>query len=64
MGHGKCTFKEADVKRAVKAVAAAGQPVQGVRFDKDGFTVMIGEPVKANGTTDAKNEWDEDDDGA
>jgi hypothetical protein len=47
MGHGPCTFKEADVKRAVKAVAAAGQPVQGVRFYKDGgFMVVTGEQVK------------------
>jgi hypothetical protein len=43
MGHGPAAFKETDVKRAVKAVTDAGQPIAGVRFHRDGgFTVMIG----------------------
>jgi hypothetical protein len=56
MGHGPCPFREADVRRAVKAIAATGQPIAGVRFERDGgFTVLIGKSsdvVKAN-------PWDE-----
>jgi hypothetical protein len=56
MGHGPAAFKETDVKRAVKAITEAGQPVAGVRFNKDGgFTVVIGKP----GETLATNVWDQ-----
>jgi hypothetical protein len=46
MGHGPAAFKEADVKRAVKAIAEAiGQLPDSVCFPPDGgFTVMIGKP--------------------
>jgi Mrp family chromosome partitioning ATPase len=44
MGNGPCAFKEADVRRAVKALRAAGVDVAGVRFNKDGFTVITGKP--------------------
>ena len=62
MGRGSCAFKEADVKRAVRAVKAAGQPIKGVRFTKEGgFTVIIGDP-NANDKTDHEddtpNTWD------
>jgi hypothetical protein len=62
MGRGPCAWKETDVRRAVKAVAATGQPVKGVRFDKDGFTVLTGEPeclTENGGATDSRNDWDE-----
>jgi hypothetical protein len=56
MGHGRCAFKEADVRRAVKAIAATGQPIAGVRFNRDGgFTVVIGKPGEVTKT----NVWDE-----
>jgi hypothetical protein len=59
MGRGPCAFKASDVARAVKAVAAAGQPVRGVRFEKDGgFVVMIGEPSSEEISSDV-NPWDE-----
>jgi len=56
MGHGPATFKETDVKRAVRAVTDAGQSVAGVRFHRDGgFTVVIGKPGEAV----KLNAWDE-----
>jgi hypothetical protein len=60
MGHGANAFKEADVRRAVRAVVAAGQPVQGVRFEGDGtFTVLVGKPIEPSTNEDALNEWDQ-----
>jgi hypothetical protein len=48
MTRGRCAFKEVDVKRAVKAVEAAGKPVRGVRFMADGgFEVVVGAPATA-----------------
>jgi hypothetical protein len=58
VGKGPCAFKETDVRRAVKAVVAAGQPIAGIRFNKDGgFTVLTGEPVAAENLK--ANPWDE-----
>lgn len=60
MARGTCAFKEADVKRAVKAVQAAGQPIKGVRFNKEGgFTVIIGDPNdKSEVDESTPNTWD------
>ena len=65
MGHGPLNFKESAVRRAVKAVIAAGQPVAGVRFDRDGgFTIVIGKPgdaragVAGEGAATSGGEWD------
>lgn len=58
MTRGRCAFKERDVKRAVKAVKAAGEPVRAVRFTADGgFEVVIGAPTTAPETE--TNPWDE-----
>ena len=57
----KCTFKERDVTRAVKAVTKAGQKASGVRFEKDGgFTVMIsGKPADVTiFEEEGSKEWD------
>ena len=62
MGRGPCSFKEADLKKAVKVVVAAGQSVRGVRFNKDGgFTVLTGPTKDTNTemTNETTNEWDE-----
>ena len=63
MSRAPSDFRETNVKRAVRAVEAAGKSVRGVRFDKDGFTVLTG-PVEndsgnAMNETNGTNEWDE-----
>lgn len=61
MGRGSSAFKEVDVRRAIRAVKAAGQPVKGVSFTKEGFTVVVGEPDATTNQTPAGNstEWKE-----
>jgi hypothetical protein len=46
MSKAACTFRESEIARAVRAVAKAGQPVAGVRFERGGgFTVLVGGEV-------------------
>jgi hypothetical protein len=40
MSRAPSNFRETDVKRAVRAVIDAGQQVSGIRFGKDGFTIL------------------------
>lgn len=40
MARGKCTFRESDVKRAIKAVRAAGENVRHVVVEPDGKIVV------------------------
>jgi hypothetical protein len=58
MSRRQTAFTESDVKRAIKAITAAGQPVAGVRFHDDGFTVLIGEPIHQSNSSNS-NPWDE-----
>jgi hypothetical protein len=67
MGRAPSTFRETNVKGAVRAVEAAGKSVRGVRFENDGFTVLT-DPVKDNNgnddnsnndDNDSTNPWDE-----
>lgn len=54
---GPATFRERDVKAAIRAVKAAGEDVVGVEIDADGkIRVIVGrEPIGL-----ARNPWDED----
>jgi hypothetical protein len=57
LGRAASAFKETDVTRALRAIAAAGQTVRAVRFDKSGgFVVLIG---KSENNTMTPNAWDE-----
>jgi hypothetical protein len=48
MSRRPCVFRQCDVTRAVKAVAAAGVAVDKVEVDKDGkIIVVVGKPGKA-----------------
>jgi hypothetical protein len=51
------TFRQQDVTRAVKAVAAAGVQIARVEIDKTGKIVIISGGATASATTEA-NEWD------
>jgi hypothetical protein len=58
MGKGPCTFKEADVRRALKAARKAGFEVAGFTVDNDGrIAVQVGKPDHDELQT-AKNDWD------
>jgi hypothetical protein len=57
MGHGKATFKQADLTRALRAVEKAGRDVVRAEIGRDGRIVLVfknGEEVLVE-----RNEWDE-----
>jgi hypothetical protein len=54
-----CTFRETDVKRAVRAVRAAGLGVARVEIEKDGRIILVtGKPPEAQDANGERNEWD------
>jgi hypothetical protein len=58
-----CKFKETDVKRAVKAVEAAGKEVETVEIDKDGrikIKLKRGNGAADNDDNTSTNPWDID----
>jgi hypothetical protein len=58
MGRAPSTFRQLDVTRAVKAVAAAGVHIARIEIDKSGKIVIITvDPTDQPGETEA-NEWD------
>jgi hypothetical protein len=57
MARGPNTFKQADVTRAVKAVAAAGIEISRVEIDREGKIVVV--TGKPQASTSDRNEWDE-----
>jgi hypothetical protein len=60
VGHCPCSFRESDVRRAIKAARTAGIEVEArtLRFYKDGFALIPGKPEEG-GNCDASNPWDE-----
>ena len=57
MGHGRCTFKEADLTRALRALKKAGRDVVRAEIARDGRIVLVfknSEEALVEG-----NEWDE-----
>jgi hypothetical protein len=57
MGHGRCTFKEADLTRALRAAKKAGADVARAEVGRDGKIVLVlknGDKVLTE-----RNEWDE-----
>ena len=52
------TFKQTDVVRLVKAVAAAGVEVARVEVDKDGRIVVIAGKPMPNEGNQGGDEWD------
>jgi hypothetical protein len=55
VSRGRCKFKQSDVVRAIKAVAAAGAKVSRVEIDPEGKIVV----VTADGATHADDDADE-----
>jgi hypothetical protein len=62
MSHGPLTFRQRDVKAAIKAVEAAGHEVARVEIERDGRIVVIlvrSADRPADHAPPAANEWDE-----
>jgi hypothetical protein len=60
MSRRPCAFRETDVKRAVRAVRAAGIEIARVEIGKDGSIVVVpGKPTKARDANGEGNEWDD-----
>jgi hypothetical protein len=61
MGRGRCTFKQQDLTRALKAAAAAGTPLESVVIDKEGKIILVArrEGLRVD---EEQNEWDEPND--
>ena len=59
MGHGPCTFKEADVTRALRAARKAGQEVARAEIEKDGKIVLVFSPASGKSAGAERNEWDD-----
>ena len=57
MARGRLAFKQRDLTRALRAVSAAGQPVQRVEIDREGkIIVFVGKPEQPDHV--GGNEWD------
>jgi hypothetical protein len=60
MGHGPSSFKESDVKRALRAIESAGKKVESVVIE-DGrikITIKNGNCATDNNDDDNANPWD------
>ncbi len=59
MGHGRCTFREVDLTRALRAAKKAGADVARAEVARDGKIVSV---LKNDGearSISERNEWDE-----
>ena len=59
MGHGRCTFREIDLTRALRAAKKAGADVARAEVSRDGKIVLV---LKNDGqarSISERNEWDE-----
>lgn len=53
-------FTLTEIKRAIRAARAAGEPVAAIDFPKQGgFRLVLGEPVRIEGVATGVNEWDD-----
>jgi hypothetical protein len=61
MARAPSTFRQLDVTRAIRAVAAAGVHISRVEIDKTGKIVIItADPTDRLGEMTEANEWDRD----
>jgi len=59
MGHGRCTFKEVDLTRALSAAKKAGAHVARAEVARDGKIVLVLKKDGEPSSRDERNEWDE-----
>ena len=58
MARGSCTFRERDVKAAIKAVRAAGEPIAAVEIAPDGKIRVI--VLREGIVAEAGHPWDKE----
>jgi hypothetical protein len=59
MSRGRCTFRQRDLTRAVKAVVAAGLRVAGVKVSAQGeIEIVTGDERMRDSPAQGGNEWD------
>jgi hypothetical protein len=61
VSRGKCTFKQSDLTRALKATKAAGVDVAKIEIEPDGRMVMVlsGKEGNKDSNDTSGNPWDE-----
>ena len=59
MGHGRCTFREIDLTRALRAAKKAGADVARAEVARDGKIVLVLKNNVEARSTSERNEWDE-----
>jgi hypothetical protein len=64
MGHGRCTFKEIDLTRALRAAKKAGADVVRAEVARDGKIVLVLNRYGEAPPSSEHNEWDDEGHGA
>jgi hypothetical protein len=59
MGRRRCTFKEVDLTRALRAAKKAGADVTRAEVAKDGRIVLVLKKEGESPSIGERNEWDE-----
>jgi hypothetical protein len=59
MGHGRCTFREVDLTRALRAARKAGAHVARAEITRDGKIVLVLNKDSEARSRSERNEWDE-----
>ncbi len=59
MGHGRCTFREVDLARALRAARKAGENVARAEIGRDGKIVLVFNKDGQATSRNEGNEWDE-----
>jgi hypothetical protein len=59
MGHGRCTFKEVDLTRALSAARKAGIEVARAEVDRAGKIILVLKNGDEAASAAERNEWDE-----
>ena len=60
MGHGRCTFKEVDLTRALRAAKKAGADVARAEVARDGKIILVLNKNDETRRNSERNEWDEE----
>jgi hypothetical protein len=59
MPKGKSSFTQSDVARAVSGVLKSGASVHRIKFDREGFTLILAPSKAPISPSPGANEWDD-----